>query len=214
MRARLCEELDEEVWHWYVDRLAVNKTRVSTEELVSIADMHKAEIMEKWRLDCEAGRADVGTPPQLPKTTVESGWPARWRYRYGVTIRTVNLRYKISYEKLMGRLQVFWTNCIKVRALFEELNPGVPLEFIGLDQKPLWFNSIANEKTLVPKGQRKAGTAENVSASRARFTSLTQCRSGLVGANSTQLEDDGGTEIFPGLWVGPLLLLHLGHLQL
>ena len=203
-RKRLCEELDEEVWHWYVDRLATNKTRVTTEELIGTADMYKAAIMEKWRLDCEAGLADVGAPPKLPKTTVESGWPTRWRFRYGVTIRTVNLRYKVSYEKFVGRLRVFWTNCIKVRALFEEFHPGVPLEFVGFDQKPLWFNATTNEKTLAPKGQRKTGTAENVSASRARFTGMTQCRSGLVGACSAQPVGGGRTDLEEAPCIGIL----------
>ena len=37
-RGRLCEDLDDEVWGWFVDRLATNKTRVSTDELLRVAE--------------------------------------------------------------------------------------------------------------------------------------------------------------------------------
>ena len=50
------------------------------------------------------------------------------------------------------------------------------MHFAGFDQKPLWFNSILAEKTFAVKGRKKVGVAENVSASRARFTAMTQTR--------------------------------------
>ena len=88
-----------------------------------------------------------------------------------------NSRYKIPRATFMARLKTFWTNCIIVRALYEQFNPGQKLEFVGFDQKPLWYNSIMAEKTCALSGQAKVGCAENVSASRARYTVMTQCRS-------------------------------------
>ena len=73
----------------------------------------------------------------------------------------------------MSRLQVFWSNCIIIRKLFELMFPGQVLHWVGYDQKPLWFNAISAERTYAIKGQKKGGVAENVSASRARFTAMT-----------------------------------------
>jgi hypothetical protein len=177
-RQRICEELDNEVWNWFVDRLATNKTRIWTSQIILVAQKYADTVKDDWRQRCDAGQADPRRPPKLPK--IDAGWVRRWRYRFNVTYRTVNLRYKIPRKTFLSRLQVFWSNCIIMRKLFEMMFPGEKLEFIGFDQKPLWFNAISCEKTYAKKGAKKVSVAENVSASRARFTAFTQCRSWMT----------------------------------
>ena len=104
----------------------------------------------------------------------------------------MNLRYKIPRATFLSRLKVFWSNCIIVRRLYEALYPGHELDFLGFDQKPLWFNSIMSERTYAFKGSTKVAVAENVSASRARFTAMTQCKTWLdqaVGGLQPDPED-------------------------
>ena len=177
-RQRICEELDNEVWNWFVDRLATNKTRIWTSQIILVAQNYADTVKDEWRQRCDAGQADPRRPPKLPKIT--NDWVRRWRYRFNVTYRTVNLRYKIPRKTFLSRLRIFWSNCIILRKLFEMMFPGEKLEFIGFDQKPLWFNAISCEKTYAKKGAKKVSVAENVSASRARFTAFTQCRSWMT----------------------------------
>ncbi len=173
-RTRFCQELDEEVWLWFVDRLATNKTRVGVREIVNAASSYKNAVLADWRARCDEGAADRRDPPKIPEIGPE--WAKRWRYRYRVTYRTVNLRYKIPRHVFLDRLRIFWSNIIIVRALYEQFYTD-SLRFVGFDQKPLWFNAIAEERTLTYEGQPMVGVAENVSASRARFTAMTHCRS-------------------------------------
>ena len=177
-RTGLCAELEDELWRWFVDRVAHNKTRVWAAEITRQAVSYKQAIMEDWKTRCDSGMADPNKKPRLPD--VESPkFLRRWRYRYNITARTVNLRYKIPRATFLARLQTFWSNCIIVRRLYEVLYPGHKLDFIGFDQKPLWFNSIMAERTYAFNGQAKVSVAENVSASRARFTAMTQCKTWL-----------------------------------
>ena len=178
-RERLCPELDDEVWAWFVDRLQHNKTRIYQGEITRIASSYCDALRKDWVRECDDGRADPTKPPALPK--IDKNWVERWRRRFNVTVRTVNLRYKIPRVTFLSRLQVFWSNCIITRTLHQLLHPGKDLHFAGFDQKPLWFNSILAEKTLSVKGRKKVAVAENVSASRARFTAMTQTRTWLDG---------------------------------
>jgi hypothetical protein len=58
--------------------------------------------------------------------------------------------------------------------------PGQELHWVGYDQKPLWFNAISAERTFGMKGFSKISVAENVSASRARFTAMTRVQDWLT----------------------------------
>ncbi len=137
-----CPELDEEVWHWFVNRLAISRTRVSQEELMDVGSFYKKVLLETHQNNIERGFIDPGLSANLPQ--IDNNWVDRWRNRYCVTYRTVNLRYKISRRVFLRRLKVFWLNCIRIRALWRAFHgPDVELRFIGLDQTPKWFNSIA-----------------------------------------------------------------------
>ena len=109
---------------------------------------------------------------------VSSLW--RWCQAYGVTYRTVNLRYKISHSKRILRLRVFWSNVLRVRLLHECLLGRDGIDFVSMDQKPLYFNSSLASKTLAPRGARKVNVKESVADSRERFTLMTSCVSWTV----------------------------------
>ena len=175
IRRPICAELMDELFQWFVDRLATNKTRVGTSTLIHVACNYKNAVLNDWRDRCNRGEADPSAELRLPK--ISRDWVGRFRQRYGITHRTVNIRYKMPRATFLARLKVFWSNIIIVRALYEQFYPGDDLDFVGFDQKPLWFNSVAADKTLSMKGASRVGVAENVSASRARFTAMTQCRS-------------------------------------
>jgi len=90
--------------------------------------------------------------PDLPKVG-DYNVVKRFRSLYGVTYRTVNLRYKISHAKRKHRLKVFWCNSTRARTLHKLCFPDRELKLIGFDQKPFYFNSSLAAKTLDLRGR-------------------------------------------------------------
>jgi hypothetical protein len=167
--------LEEELWQWFVDQICGMESRQNSASLLAAAEALKADLLEFHHHMVDAGRAD---PCQLPRfPALDARWLSRWRKKYGVSFRTVNLRYKISSAKRDARLRICWCNVIRLRVLHQCLFGPGNLRFVGLDQKPLWFNSAHGQKTLALKGAERVAVKENTAASRERFTVLTNCLS-------------------------------------
>ena len=177
-RQRRCPIIGEELWFWFVARLSACQARVGTQLLIDQANVVSADLYDDWLVRSAQGHADANSPPQLP--VLNPVWVQRWRRAYGVTFRTVNLRYKISASKRMLRLRIFWSNVLRVRLLHECLHGRDGIDFVSMDQKPLYFNSSLACKTLAPRGTRKVAIKESVAASRERFTLMTSCVSWSV----------------------------------
>ena len=173
-----CAVLWEELWAWYVDRLRTCPGRIGTQLLVDQATVISSDIFDEWRMRSANGHADSRAEPKLPVIT--PGWVDRWRRAYGVTFRTVNLRYKISHSKRLLRLRVFWSNILRVRLLHECLFGRDGVDFVCMDQKPLYFNSSLACKTLAPRGAKKVNVKESMADSRERFTLMSSCPSWTV----------------------------------
>ena len=174
-RPPLGEAVAEELWTWFVDRLANVSARISSALLQQQAHLIKADAMECWRKQVECGETCPQQEPKFPK--IDHGFVFRWRRAYGVSWRTVNLRYKVSHAKRKHRIRVFWCNCLRIRMLHEILHGAGKLRFIGFDQKPLYFNSAHACKTLAQAGAKHVNVKENIAASRERFTVMTTCPS-------------------------------------
>ena len=173
-----CAVLWEELWAWYVDRLQTCPGRIGTQLLVDHASVISSDILDEWRMRSADGHADFSAEPELPAIT--NCWVQRWRRAYGVTFRAVNLRYKISHSKRMLRLRVYWSNVLRVRLLHECLFGRDGVDFVCMDQKPLYFNSSIACKTLAPRGTKKVNVKESMADSRERFTLMSTCPSWTV----------------------------------
>ena len=163
-----CPAIGEEVWSWFVDRLHTCPGRVGTQLLIDQANIVAGGVYDDWLARRAQGHADASCPPKLPQ--IDVNWVSRWRRAIGVTYRAVNLRYKISHSKRLHRLRVFWSNVLRVRLLHECLFGRDGIDFVSMDQKPLYFNSSLASKTLAPRGARKVNVKESVADSRERFT--------------------------------------------
>ena len=173
-----CPIMGEELWSWFVERLRSCPGRIGTQLLIDAATMIASDVYEDWRIRQSEGHGDRLRPPALPAITRQ--WVQRWRKAYGVTFRTVNLRYKISHSKRMLRLRIFWSNVLRLRLLHECLYGRDRVDLVSVDQKPLYFNSSLACKTLAPRGARKVNVKESVADSRERFTIMTSCPSWRV----------------------------------
>lgn len=54
-----------------------------------------------------------------------------------------------------------------------QLTVGGPMRFASFDQKPAWFNSVAECGTYAPKGAKRVVTKEKHSDSRSRYSIMT-----------------------------------------
>jgi len=168
----------EELWSWFVERLRSCPGRIGTQLLIEAATIIASDVYEDWRIRQSEGHGDRLRPPALPAIT--RGWVQRWRRAYGVTFRTVNLRYKISHSKRMLRLRICWSNVLRLRLLHECLYGRDGVDLVSVDQKPLYLNSSLACKTLAPRCARKVNVKESVADSRERFTIMTSCPSWRV----------------------------------
>ena len=90
--------------------------------------------------DIAQGRVPVHTWLELPALCGSAGYQylQRWRCKYGITYRTVSLRYKCCRSVLKERLLVFWSNVLRVRILHQRLfeRGDEPSELVieGFDQ--------------------------------------------------------------------------------
>ena len=178
-----------ELFDWFIDFSTLNKCRIASSTILDQARLLKARLQEVEEEQVRDGTLDRASMQKMPKLegTGAQTWLRRWRATYGVTWRTVNLRFKCSHETLCRRLLVFWHNILVVRWLHHYLHvePRVALtpeqasqqprlRFDNSDQKPLWFNSSAATKTLGLRGAERVTVKELVSATRERFTVMTR----------------------------------------
>ena len=170
----LSAAVNDELWHWFVDTVQNVKGRIPSQVLLAQAELLGQDLRQQYAQRMREGTVDTSAAPKLPKFNYV--WMLRWRQKYGVTWRTVDLFYKCSLLKLKTRLRVFWCNVFRIRWLHYFLfGPLAVLRWENCDQKPLWFNNIGALKTLGLRGAKRVAVKENVAATRMRFTMMTRC---------------------------------------
>ncbi len=202
-RPTMCQELREELFQWFVDTIDNVKGRIDSRIVLM-----QAEILAQDLQAVKAKRVQAGetSDEEIKIPQLHYIWLLRWRRQYGLTWRMVTLRFKCSRAKLKRRLELFWRNILSVRWLHFYLNgKRQTLRFINADEKPLWFTSNADAKTLAPKGAKVVVVTESIPMTRSRFTAMTRCV-------WPSMPDDGKTiaVLFKGAG-GPIMRDELEH---
>ena len=111
---------------------------------------------------------------EVPVPVPSRGWLKGWRKEFGVSLRTPNRRWKISYSTCCERCRITWLNLYKVRRLCQ-LTFGYDPLIEGWDQKPFHFNESGShrKKTLHWKGVVEVPLKECASAVRSRWSANT-----------------------------------------
>ena len=80
----------------------------------SLADLQSFHELEK-----ERGRVAPHAVLHAPKIGGKAGYAylLRWRAKFGISYRTVFLRFKCNRQVLVHRLRIFWSSVIQVRIL-------------------------------------------------------------------------------------------------
>lgn len=157
------------LFQWFVDIKSAVKVRIYQKYVLANARRLLSEFVQSF--------LDAGTPPpQVPKLT--RLWLWRWKLDYGVSFRAPNRRYKVSYQGLLLRLNICWTNNVCVRHFARRIlgvDPGDHLD--NADQKG-WHHNQAGSKnrgSLHFKGQDEVDLKENHTDTRARLSFFTYC---------------------------------------
>ncbi|MCP4242166.1 MAG: hypothetical protein GY772_16545 [bacterium] len=169
----------EELFAWFVDTISNVKGRIPSSMLLQQAQVIVDDLKRFHELRVENGEIPPnaqGLGAKLDVPVINSSWLRSWRRLYGVSWRSVNLRFKCPRHVLEERLIVFWENCLRIRFLHHFAEPHGELVFEGFDQKPLWLTAASQDRTLALRGARKVAVKENVPMTRARFTAMTRCR--------------------------------------
>ena len=129
-RHDILPELGAELFQYFIDRVQL-KVRVPSGDLLGYAQ----QLLELAKKAHEAERAASPETPQVQFPNLNYVWLARWRKQHGLTFRTVNLVYKVSWPKACSRYGVLWRNCLRLRFFHEKLFGEGKLRFINIDQQ-------------------------------------------------------------------------------
>ena len=104
----LAPQLRAELFDWFIDYSTLIKSRISSETILKHARVLKNKLEEVYAGSVRDGLLDEASVPKLPILNGVTGksWLRGWRHQYGVTLRTVNLRYKCSRTVLFQRLAI------------------------------------------------------------------------------------------------------------
>ena len=171
-RARLCPEIGEELWQWFVNNIRHIKARIGNPILLSKAMAIRTIIENELERMVRDSEITADRVPKLPK--ISSTWVAEWRRRYRVSHKRISIAYKVSRPVLLKRLGVFWRNNIRIRYFHSKMFPNATLNFRSYDQKPLYFNTAGNLGTLAGMDEHEVEVNENCHATRQRFTVMTK----------------------------------------
>jgi hypothetical protein len=96
----------------------------------------------------------AGKPSRTP--TVDKQWSRRVRLRNCISLKVVNLRYKVSKRVLHNRMVIGWSNAFRIRSSVLKLFGYDPVIY-SMDQKPFHFDESGskNQKTLGWTGQQE-----------------------------------------------------------
>ena len=116
-----CQPLREELFSWFIDYVKTTRARVGSRKLLKQAQIYRTELELYYEEEIRCGRIDATAKPLMPRLEDAAGlsWLSRWRREYGITFRTVNLRFKCSRRVLVARLAIF----LEKRALHSLVAP-------------------------------------------------------------------------------------------
>ena len=106
-RKPLAPALRQGLFEWFVDSLQNVRGRIASFLILAQASVIKQDLAEFYKQEVAGGRIQEGATPRLPQ--LNANWLRRWRIEYGLSWRTVNLRFKCSWGVMKRRLRrLFW----------------------------------------------------------------------------------------------------------
>ena len=167
-------ELSRELFQYWVDKAHGLKARVPTSDLVEHATVLLRAAKEAYAKLRESGEAfeEIEFMDEISYV-----WIHRWRMQWGLSWRSVTLVYKVSWKKACSRFGVHWYNCFVMRFVHEELFGPNLLRFLGVDEKPFWFNALQGCKVLGRRGAKEIRVNEAKGKSHERWSGFTACPS-------------------------------------
>ena len=134
---------------------------------------------------------------------VDKSWSRRVRKRNAISLRRINVRWKVSQKVLDERMTISWSNVIKIRTLIKEKFGYDPIIY-SFDQKPFHMDESGSKArgTLAFTGSEDVSISENCADTKTRWTGNTLVISDHTKARQipfAQLMFNGGSGILKDL---------------
>ena len=94
------EVMREELFAWFVDSIENVKGRIPSFLLLAQAGIIAQDYKDGISKRIEAGELDPSFKVEIPKFT--HAWLLLWRRQHNLSWRTVNLRFKVSWQKVQA----------------------------------------------------------------------------------------------------------------
>ena len=101
------------------------------------------------------------------------GWLCRWRKQWGLTLQSVDCKYKVSFQKKLRRLGVTWRNETRLLVLHDLLFRLDKLTSVSIDEKLYRFNVAGDDKIGARRGSTQRKCLEKRVALLERWTGIT-----------------------------------------
>ena len=133
----------------------------------------------------------------------DSAWSRRTRIRNCISLRRINVRWKVSQKVLDERMTITWSNILRARTFVLEHFGYEPVIY-SFDQKPFHMDESGSKAcgTLSWKGEEDVSIKENCAATKSRWTGNTLVISDVALARAipfAELMFNGGTGVLKNL---------------
>ena len=161
-------DLSCELFQWWVDMAETLQARVPSSDIIAQAKVIIADA-ERYVQQCR----DNGQPvPKLNIPQFNSCMLSRWRREWGLTVQSVNAKYKVSFAMVERRMGVLLRNAARLLVFHELLYGAGKLVFVSIDEKPYYFNAIGGQKIWARRGSKKKRVKDKRAAMFERWTGM------------------------------------------
>ena len=107
------EVIRDELFAFFVDSINNVHGRIPSFVMLAQAAVIGEDYKRGIQIKIANGELDPAFPIVIPKFTHQ--WLLLWRRAYGLSWRTCNLRFKVSFLKLKELTCIFWCNTLRIR---------------------------------------------------------------------------------------------------
>ena len=158
-RLHACPFVRRQLFDWWADmRLSIDYSKIGPRFPVKLVKAKWMELLADYAAEC----IKEGQPVEIPQV-ITASMVRSWEDEYNLSLRRPNRRYKVPRPVLAERLEIWWTNLLRVRQLIL-CEFGYDPEMQNFDQSPFHRNeagswALINERLYffefwIPMGAR------------------------------------------------------------
>ena len=124
-------------------RLSIDYKKIGPRFPVKLLKAKWMELLAQYAAECLKEGVEPDIPQQITAKMVRA-----WEDEYNLTLRAPNRRYKVPRSVLADRLEIWWTNLLRIRQLIL-CEFGYDPEMQNFDQSPFHRNEAGSWASLM-----------------------------------------------------------------